>query len=45
MRERDEERLLLDALRRLPVELQTVLELYYWEEMTSATIAGSIRAK
>lgn len=39
VRERAEERLLLDALRRLPLELQVVLELYYWEQLTSARIA------
>lgn len=34
-----EQRLLLDALRRIPVEHQVVLELFYWESMTSAAIA------
>lgn len=29
----EEERLLLAALRRLPVDCQVVLELHYWEEM------------
>lgn len=29
----EEQRLLLAALRRLPVDLQTLLELHYWEQM------------
>jgi len=32
-------RRLLDALRTLPVEQQTLLELYYWEEMEVAQLA------
>lgn len=32
--ERGEARVLLEALRRIPLELQVVLELYYWERMT-----------
>lgn len=35
------ERLVLDALRRVPLEYQTVLELHYWEELTAAEIAGA----
>ncbi len=35
----DEQALLLAALRRIPLELQVVLELFYWEDMTSAAIA------
>jgi RNA polymerase sigma factor (sigma-70 family) len=31
-------RRLLDALRQLPVEQQTLLELYYWEELDVATL-------
>ena len=31
---REDERLLLAALRSLPVELQVLLELHYWEGMT-----------
>ena len=34
-----EQLLLLEALRRIPVECQVVLELFYWEDMTSASIA------
>ena len=37
-----EEKLLLAALRAIPVELQLVLELHYWEEMTMAEIAEVI---
>lgn len=33
-----EDRRLLEALRTLPVDLQTVLELYYWEDMTASEI-------
>jgi len=34
-----EQRLLLRALRRLPVEMQVALELFYWEELTVTEIA------
>lgn len=34
-----EEELLRDALRRIPMDLQIVLELHYWEEMTTAELA------
>jgi len=34
-----EERLLLAALRRIPIEHQIVLELFYWEEMKAREIA------
>lgn len=34
MAKREEERLLLAALRRIPVDCQVVLELHYWEEMS-----------
>lgn len=32
-------RALLDALRKLPVEQQTLLELYYWEELDTHELA------
>jgi RNA polymerase sigma factor (sigma-70 family) len=35
----EEQRLLLLALRRLPVEMQVALELFYWEELTVTEIA------
>ncbi|MCH9683727.1 MAG: sigma-70 family RNA polymerase sigma factor [Deltaproteobacteria bacterium] len=35
----EEERMLLTALRRLPLELQVVLELYYWERLTMSELA------
>jgi RNA polymerase sigma-70 factor (ECF subfamily) len=35
---RSEERLLLEALRRLPLDYQVALELYYWESMTAADL-------
>ena len=34
------QRQLLEALRRIPVELQVVLELFYWESLTAAEIAA-----
>ena len=34
-----EERLILGALRRIPLELQIVLELYYWEELRARELA------
>jgi RNA polymerase sigma-70 factor (ECF subfamily) len=34
-----EERVILDALRRIPLELQIVLELYYWEELSARELA------
>ena len=33
-----EQRLLLEALRRLPMDLQIALELHFWEEMTAKEI-------
>ncbi len=35
----EEQQLLLAALRRLPLEHQIALELFYWEDLTSAEIA------
>lgn len=35
----EEQRLLLEGLRRIPIDLQIVLELTYWEKFTSAEIA------
>lgn len=37
---RQEQQLLLQALRRLPVEMQVALELFYWEELTVTEIAA-----
>ena len=34
-----EQRVLLRALRELPLELQVVIELYYWEDVKTADIA------
>lgn len=39
---REGERLLLDALRRIPLELQILLELHYWEAMTTDEIAEAL---
>jgi RNA polymerase sigma factor (sigma-70 family) len=47
-----EQQLLLESLRRIPLHFQVVLELFYWEDMTSAEIAevlgephGTIRTR
>jgi RNA polymerase sigma-70 factor, ECF subfamily len=37
-----EQRLLLDALRRLPIELQVTLELYYWEGLSGPELAAAL---
>jgi len=37
-----EHELLLEGLRRLPLELQVILELYYWESMTAKAIGDVI---
>ncbi len=36
---RDEERLLLEALRRIPLDFQIAIELYEWEELTALEVA------
>lgn len=38
--ERDEQRLLLEALRQLPLDQQILLELFYWERLKSHEIAA-----
>lgn len=38
----ESERLLLDGLRRIPLELQILLELHYWESMTTEEIASAL---
>lgn len=35
----EQQRWVLDALRRIPIDSQIALELHYWEEMTAAEIA------
>jgi RNA polymerase sigma factor (sigma-70 family) len=35
----ERDRALLAALRRLPLDLQTALELHYWEELTTGELA------
>lgn len=37
--EHQEQRVLLEALRRIPLEHQIILELYYWESLTSVEVA------
>jgi RNA polymerase sigma-70 factor (ECF subfamily) len=39
---REGERLLLDALRRIPLELQILLELHYWEALKTDEIAEAL---
>ena len=39
-----QERLLLSALRRLPVDLQLALELHYWEGLSMAELADVLEA-
>ncbi|MBC8070579.1 MAG: sigma-70 family RNA polymerase sigma factor [Deltaproteobacteria bacterium] len=36
----EEERALLAALRTLPLDLQLLLELHYWEELSTSELAG-----
>ncbi|MCB9704942.1 MAG: sigma-70 family RNA polymerase sigma factor [Myxococcales bacterium] len=50
--QRQEQRLLLEGLRTMPLDAQVLLELFYWEDMTSAEIAevmgaphGTIRSR
>lgn len=40
--QRREERLLLEALRRIPLEHQVALELFYWEKLTAAEVASVV---
>ena len=37
---KEEQRLMLTAMYRLPLDLQVVLELFYWEEMSSDELAA-----
>lgn len=37
-----EAQLLLHALRRIPLEFQIILELYYWEQMTAKEVADTL---
>jgi RNA polymerase sigma-70 factor (ECF subfamily) len=52
LRGREEQRLLLEALRRIPIECQEVLELHYWEQLGTAEIgeivgvpAGTVKSR
>lgn len=38
--QRTDQRLLLEALRRIPLEFQMLLELFYWEELSIAELAA-----
>jgi RNA polymerase sigma factor (sigma-70 family) len=37
---RQEQRLLLEALRRIPIDFQITIELYYWEGLSTAELAA-----
>ncbi len=39
MARNEDQRLVLEALRRIPIDAQVALELHYWEELTGAEIA------
>jgi len=39
---RQQQRALVEALRRIPVELQVALELHYWEQMSDAEISRAL---
>ncbi len=41
----EEQRLILEGLRRIPIESQIVLELYYWEELSVAELAEVIEIR
>ena len=50
--QREEQQRLVEAMRRIPVELQIALELFYWEEMSASEIAevlelpeGTVRSR
>jgi RNA polymerase sigma factor (sigma-70 family) len=50
--ERHEERLLLEALRSIPLDLQIALELFYWEKLSAPELAqileipeGTVRSR
>jgi RNA polymerase sigma factor (sigma-70 family) len=36
--QREEQRVLLEAMRRIPIDLQIVLELFYWEKLNSTEL-------
>lgn len=40
LRRADDRRLLLDALRRIPIDSQLTLELFYWESLSLAEMAS-----
>lgn len=42
LEKRAEARLLLEGLRRLPLVMQTVLELHYWERLSASQISAAL---
>lgn len=39
MAQHEEQRLLLEALRRIPLQFQMLLELHYWQDLSTAEVA------
>ena len=42
LRARESQKVVLEALRQLPVEMQVALELYYWEGLRAAELATAL---
>ncbi|MBL4637440.1 MAG: RNA polymerase subunit sigma-70, partial [Kofleriaceae bacterium] len=42
MIEKEEHKLLLKSLRKIPMDLQIVLGLYYWEDLSTAELADTL---
>ncbi len=42
MIEKEEQKLLLKSLRKIPMDLQIVLGLYYWEDLSTAELAETL---
>ena len=40
LRSQEQSRLVYEALRRIPLDHQLLIEMYYWEKMTGAELAG-----
>ena len=40
--DKEEQRVLLEALRRIPLDLQIAVELYYWEQLSTPEIAEAL---
>ena len=42
--DREEQRVMLQALQRIPLDLQLIVELFYWEELSISEIATVVEA-